>query len=979
MVENMSFLTAFIPASKNNLKKALLICFLLLPYGCGGGDSSPPNSAPVAKFTVSTDNGIAPLAVQFDATGSSDSDGTISSYKWNFGDTGTGTGSTVQHTYRSAGTYTARLTVTDDGGLTDTASHTIEVSADPATLTYTISGTVTSAEHMLVDSDVNDPRATYVSNDSFSSAQEISAPVTVSGFVNVDNTGSHGDRFYPDGDYDDYYHVILTGGMTISVYMSEAQSGSELNLYLYDRSRTLVSGGSTSTAGNGIVSLTVPDDGSYYIRVEAAEYLRVRTFTLYALTIGLTGTAAAQYPLRLGDDFVPGEVLVRFVKGTADIKSSSSAESKAVTALGFTTRAGNTCRDKLLVRPKDIDKDAFFEKLGIRAAVRRSMDPGNMDHKTREKLETLWMVRALRKKSDIRYAEPNYIRRALLAPNDRYYSYQWHYPLISLPDAWDITTGSSNVVVAVVDTGVLLNHPDLQGQLVDGYDFISDDEASGDNEPGIDNNPDDPGDREGVDGSSTFHGTLVAGTIAAASNNIIGVAGIAWHSKIMPLRALGNGGGTLYDIMEAVKYAAGMENDSGTVPNNPADVINLSLGSEGSTAYEEEIYAEVRNRGIITIAAAGNDGSNIESYPAAYDDVVSVSAVTINETLASYSNFGSTIDVAAPGGSSTDSNGDGYSDGILSTCGDDSNGAIEMTYAFATGTSLATPHVSGVVALMKSLYPGLTPAEFDSLLAGGYFTRDIGASGKDNSFGYGLIDAYKAVIIARESGNGNVPAILTASPGILNFGSSLSTADIILENTGGNTGSLNITGFSANASWLTVNPYDVDANGLGTYRVTINRESLSDGTYSGLVTFLSSENEVTVSVIMSVGAGAVIVNGGYQYILLLDPDTYDTVEQIGLAGENGIYNFSLSGLFYDKTYIIYAGTDSNNDGYICDEGEACGAYLSLDKPVRLTVMNDLTGMDFTTDIGISLPGIASSLFASEGFPIQLIVPKKVEK
>lgn len=963
---------------RNKIAKILIIFTILLLCGCGGGSSSN-NNAPEAAFTVSTDSGIAPLIVTFNAFGSSDSDGTISSYQWNFGDGETGIGSIVQHTYQAMGTYTARLTVTDNKDSTDTATHIIDVSVNPAALTYTISGTVTSAEHMVVDSDVNDFNATYVSNDSFDDAQEISAPVTVSGFVNVDDTGSYPDRFANTGDYDDYYQVDLTNGMSITLYMAEDPSGSELNLFLYDNSEPPVPVDSTTTDNNGIASITVPEAGTYYIRVEATELGPVRTFTMYALIIGLTSAATTEHALRLTDNFVPGEVLVRFKNKTPGITAFSAETSKKVSALGFTTKAGKAGRDKLLSRPKGMAKDSFFEKLGIGSAIKRSLAPGKMDPKTREKMETLWMVRALRKQSNIHYAEPNYIRKKLVVPNDHYYHYQWHYPLINLPDAWNITTGSSDVVVAVVDSGVLVDHPDLQGQLVDGFDFISDIDASLDGD-GIDDNPDDPGDQDGADGSSTFHGTLVAGTIAASTNNFTGAAGVAWNTKIMPLRVLGHGEGNTWDILEAVKYAAGMENDSGIILNDPADIINLSLGGEGDSFFERQIYSEVRDRGIIVIASAGNEGSDQEIYPAAYENVVAVSAVTINETLAPFSNYGSTIDVGAPGGSSTDTNGDGFMDGVLNTCGDDSSGSIEMTYAFATGTSMAAPHVSGVVALMKALYPGLSPDEFDSLLSGGYLTRDIGVEGRDDSFGYGLIDAYKAVLIAQELGVGNdIPAILTASTNLLNLDTSMSTADIFVENGGGSPGSLIVTGISLSATWLSVTAIDVDAQELGTYRITVNRDSLSDGAYSGAVTFESNENDVVISIVMRVGDPAAATDGGYHYFLLFDPDTFEIIEQDEGPGVNGVYTYSFSGLFYNKTYSIYAGTDSNNDGNICDDAEACGAYISLNNLMEFTVLNDLGGLDFTTDINISFPITSTSLLVRDGFPIPLQVAKEVKK
>jgi serine protease len=260
---------------------------------------------------------------------------------------------------------------------------------------------------------------------------------------------------------------------------------------------------------------------------------------------------------------------------------------------------------------------------------------GIVGSEARAKMETLWMIRALQRQPDIQYAEPNFIRKALIVePNDRYYPYQWHYPRIRLPEAWEITTGSDDVVVAVMDTGALLLHPDLNGQFIDGYDFISDPDISLDGD-GVDANPEDPGD--GNIGGSSFRGTHVAGTTAALSNNNIGVAGVAWHARIMPLRVLGYGGtGTSSDILEAVKYAAGLEIDAGVQLDRPVDIINLSLGGSGYSHIEEAIYEEVRDQGVIIIAAAGNDGNNNPMYPAGYDSVVSKKCAGDSSPFMSY-------------------------------------------------------------------------------------------------------------------------------------------------------------------------------------------------------------------------------------------------------------------------------------------------------------------------------------------------------
>ncbi len=333
---------------------------------------------------------------------------------------------------------------------------------------------------------------------------------------------------------------------------------------------------------------------------------------------------------------------------------------------------------------------------------------------SRRKLETLRLIKQLNANPDVEYAEPNYIRRPLFTPSDPYYQYQLHYPQIRLPQAWDITTGAASVIVAVVDTGVFLAHQDLAGQLVSGYDFISDGANANDGD-GIDSNPDDPGDS--TVGNSSWHGTHVAGTIAATSNNSIGVAGIAPGARIMPLRALGKQGGTDYDIDQALRFAAGLLNDSMTVPTQAADIINLSIGGAGFSQIVQDLYNDLHSQGIIVVAAAGNENSSVPSYPATYDNVVSVSAVDYQNQRAPYSNFGTSVDVAAPGGdASVDRDGNGYPDGVMSTLVDDSTGTRANSYAFYQGTSMAAPHVAGVAALMKSVNPALTASDFDAFL-----------------------------------------------------------------------------------------------------------------------------------------------------------------------------------------------------------------------------------------------------------------------
>ncbi len=809
-----------------------------------------------------------------------------------------------------------------------------------------VSGTIHVPPGTATDSDVNDPAASYSSNDSIATPQDIPDPVSVGGYANQPGTGPIG-RSEVIGDTTDIYRVTLSGSETITLNIGDSTAG-DLDLFLEDISGNLID----SSQGVGSTeSLAVTTAGTYLIEVYA--YSGAST---YVLTIGQMTSGASTDPLGVGAPFVPGDVIVRY-KDTPPAAGSVKTMALRVRSTGLAQRAGRPGGALLMHFAAGTNRASTFHALGIDTGGGRRppvLITHAADPRIDAKEDTIRVLKALRRRKDVLYASPNYIRHPTAVPNDRLYPLQWDYPLINLPAAWDISTGS-NVTIAVIDTGVLLSHPDLQGQLVPGYDFISSPAEALDGD-GIDSNPDDPGDG-GLGNASSFHGTHVAGTIAAATNDNIGVAGIAWNAKIMPLRALGKGGGTSYDIDQAVRYAAGLSNDSGTVPAQRADIINLSLGGAGHSQAEQDTFTQARNQGVIIVAAAGNDSSTTPSYPAAYDGVVSVSAVGINKALAPYSNFGPTIDVAAPGGDmSVDRNGDGYPDGVLSTHGDDSSGSIVMDYSFLQGTSMASPHVAGVIALMKSIDPSLTPTQFDTLLASGALTIDLGAAGRDDLYGYGLIDAYKAVVAAQGAAATPGTPAMSVSPGALNFGSVGTTATLSVVNSGG--GTLTVNPPTDDASWLTVSAVSVDGNNLGTYQVAIDRSGLAGETYSATITFTSSENTVKVPVIMQVN-GAVTGDAGRHYVLVIDPKTLQAVAQTPVDISNGVYNFSIPNVPAGD-YQIFAGTDSNNNGSICDADEACGAYPSLDQPQTITVSGGAAGLDFTTGFAISISGQSAS-------------------
>jgi hypothetical protein len=285
--------------------------------------------------------------------------------------------------------------------------------------------------------------------------------------------------------------------------------------------------------------------------------------------------------------------------------------------------------------------------------------------------------------------EPNYLYRTMDTPNDPDTGRQWAWGAIGAFTAWDVTRGSPDVVIAVVDTGIQRSHPDLDAKIVPGYDFVDSDSA-----------PDD----------GNGHGTHVAGTAAAETNNATLGAGLCPACRLMPLRALGNGGsGSLADVARAISYAA----------DNGARVINLSLGGPGSATLQRAVeYAW--SKGTFLACAAGNSNTSRPSYPAGYDSCFAVASTTSSDARSSFSNFGSWVEAAAPGSA------------IYSTW-------LNGRSSTLSGTSMATPHVAGLAGLLAS--QGLTNAQIRDRLCS---TADR-ISGTGTAWTCGRINADRAV------------------------------------------------------------------------------------------------------------------------------------------------------------------------------------------------------------------------------------------
>ncbi len=355
--------------------------------------------------------------------------------------------------------------------------------------------------------------------------------------------------------------------------------------------------------------------------------------------------------------------------------------------------------------------------------------------------EAEMLMRQIAANPNVEYVQIDRVMTHMLTPNDTRYAEQWGYTDadagIRANTAWDVANGSG-VIVAVLDTGYVA-HTDLAANIVAGYDFITNTTTAGDGN-GRDSNPADPGDYYGGNPSS-WHGTHVAGTVAAVTNNAKGVAGTAWGAKVMPVRVLGRGGGSTSDIADAIIWASG-----GAVSGVPtlsaaaaADVINMSLGGGGSCdATTQAAINSAVSRGTTVVVAAGNSNANASGFtPASCNNVVNVASVTSASARSSFSNYGTLIDVSAPGS------------GILSTLNAGTAGPGAESYASYNGTSMASPHVAGAVALVQSrrLALGLamyTPAQVEAQLKSTAYALAGACSG---GCGAGIINA-KALVDA---------------------------------------------------------------------------------------------------------------------------------------------------------------------------------------------------------------------------------------
>ncbi|RJS20142.1 peptidase S8 [Corallococcus sp. H22C18031201] len=632
------------------------------------------------------------------------------------------------------------------------------------------------------------------------------------------------------------------------------------------------------------------------------------------------------------DSLIPGEVIVRFDE--ANLSKDAALERARMpgyraTHLGFISEYLHVLR---------YSPDVVQAQSG--AAPVRAL--------ARDEHEGI--VKQLSVTPGVRYAESNLKVTSFAVPDDPYYARQWHYANMNLPAAWDITTGSDSMVVAVVDTGIT-KHPDLDARILPGIDLISSASAAGDGD-GPDNDPTDMG-NDGPSGSSSFHGTHVAGTIGAVSNNKLGVAGVTWKGKVLPVRVLGTNGGTLADIAAGMNWATG-----GTVPGvrantTPARVVNLSLGGTGSApqSVQDIVNTAVNTRNAIFVIAAGNENVNASgTFPCNMQNVICVGAVRFDGRRASYSNFGSVVDVMATGGqTSEDRNGDGFPDGVLSTLPDSNR---QPSYGFYNGTSMAAPHVAGVVALMLAVNPALTATEVENILKDTADTTSQCAEG----CGAGLVNAQAAVLRAKGGGDPNAPPKLAISTTQLSFTGG-GTQQLAVRNTGGGKLQVGITvaGTQSSAVSVSSNSVSVDAYKSTLVSVTVKQGSLPVGDYVAQLTLTASPGG-TANVLVKFKVGSLQDKDALIAFAYQDKTGAWQVDKdaVLLVPATGGYHYSAK--LTPHTYYALATIDEDGDGELFEDGERVGYWRDATEFESFDVKTGITVQDISFSLA---PGESS--------------------
>lgn len=922
-----------------------LLCFIscFQLTACSQGSSGGSDAPAVINYSIEylLNNNSAPARTYFTIT-----DAGSSSITWDFGDGSTPIVGNTQtsHEYQSGDTYLVKALI--DGSLVAFRSVTIN--------SREISGQIFKDRTAFqMDTDVNDRLSSPISNNEVTTAQALTFDQSILGHLRKSNALLGND--YPGllasiGDTKDWYHFqIDEAGRFLHLMTLQPIDSLSISIYNSDTANTpaIWTGNNATEETLSIEMDSIGGPGHYWVQVS----LESASFENYILTLNdlSTGIQSAAKPK---DPFVIGQAIVHFREsrqGRSLTKDRLSSEPALIDITDLDTYHGRAFAPRTL------------PKVGLNPEDRRY--PRSTEVSALEREHTLNQIRLLNSHPDIEIAEPNYIRTLIrpkqiknFTPTDEYFNLQWHYSQIDVPNAWSLlgapfAAPGTGVEIAIIDTGALPLHPDYSTAnegCNGGFDFISSPSQALDGN-GWDDDPTDTGDLY-----LSYHGSHVAGTIGANTHNNIGVAGIAWGASLCHLRVLGLTGGTEYDLLQAIRYAAALPGDyEAYLPkrSKPVDIINLSLGGSTYSETENATMQVALNQGVFIVAAMGNEGDSSLNYPAAYSGVIGVAASNSKGQVTSYSNTGTHVDLTAPGGEMfcpsndaqcafgdiIDENEDNYPDGVLSLSANGYDNNIEYLYSFYEGTSMATPHVSAVIALMKQAHPNLSNDSFMAMLQQGLLTNDIDTEGFDIHSGYGEIDAFMAVRAAQNLGSTPSSQQILLSNAAPEFETS-GTETIELTNLSET--QTQVTDISVSKTWMNAQfatplPVSLLPNSTETLTIKANVVELNSGSNDALITLTFDDASTRTILVKANIPPEPLTQVGTLYIVLLNEDgalpeyanqsMEYAIQQLS-PDENGEYHFTLtsagSGDAADN-FLVYASTDIDGDGVLCEFGEFC--------------------------------------------------------
>lgn len=898
-------------------KKYVFFIFIFSLISCGGGGgggSSDSAPTPTLATSISASSTSVEQGDNFSISwSSSNASSCTASGSWEGSKATSGT-ETFSSADVSLGDYSFSITCNGAG---TSLSRSVTVSViEPV---HNISGTVFTSYGAVLDTDVPSSRFSSFDNNTQATAQAISLPSQIIGHVSLTE-----DEWDVYSVYSERYQYVL---LEIIDYDSENPTENDLDLFITDANLNIVA---DSESTDNYELLLLPDEGEYLIAVKA-----YAGDSKYALSIGTQISKAFSLRTHSSNFSFSDELLIQ-KKNTFNKDNKFQNLIINEFELGQLDPEGISKKEfKPNLLPKRF-KSKLSNVLGIRAfgleLTRKNLNRVNEISKNKE----LAILNSLT--PDLKIL-PNIHATAHAFTRDPEYYRQWNQISIGLDDALGSINNTNEVIVAVVDSG----SPEVGSRAWndinftnDGYDFLTEViyngvvvlSGEGGDGDGIDSNPYDFRDLDFQ--SLTSHGTHVASTIAA-KNNRRGINGM--NVKVMPVRVLPNHpfAGGFNGIIQGIRYAAGLSNDSGTLPDKHADVINLSLG--GASSDYCSFLQPIIDKGVVLVAAAGNESSPMNFYPASCSGVISVGAHDINYDHAYYSNYNQNVDISAPGGDiNWDLDGNGITDGVYAYTDEISLGPLQ-------GTSMAAPHVSGAIAVMKSINSAISNTDIDAMIADGSITIDRGLAGRDDYFGHGTLDLAKAVNAALNFTNASSNTFASLSNSTADYGVDTESITVALNKYGDE--SLSVVGLFADNNQGFTYGSDVNEEGFGEYTFFLDRSEFNEGRYSNVIYFqMSSGAYVRLLVYFAVGSDLVRASVEAAFLILYGGDGEVIRSQI-INLSDGEYDFSFENIPTGE-YSLRVTTDIDEDEVGCTRGELCGFYPFDTSFGSLSINDDLT-------------------------------------